>query len=52
MGSFTLYPALEITELAPQRSTGVITMRATVHNQKRELVLDGWHKYLVKKRAA
>ena len=46
----TLYPALEITELAPQRSTGVITMRATVHNQKRELVLDGWHKYLVKKR--
>ena len=46
----TLYPALEIIELTPQRSTGVIVMRATVHNQKRELVLDGMHKYLVKKR--
>ena len=46
----TLYPALEITELKEQRSTGVITMRTSVHNQKRELVLDGWHKYLVKKR--
>ena len=46
----TLYPALEITDLKGQRSTGVITMRATIHNQKRELVLDGWHKYLVKKR--
>jgi acyl dehydratase len=48
----TLYPALEIIELTPQRSTGVIVMRATVHNQKRELVLDGVHKYLVKKRPA
>lgn len=47
----TLYPALEITELTGQRTTGVITMRASVHNQKRELVLDGWHKYLVRKRA-
>lgn len=46
----TLYPALEIVDLKPQRSTGVIVMRATVHNQKRELVLDGEHKYLVKKR--
>jgi acyl dehydratase len=44
----TLYPALEITELSPQRTTGVIVMRATVHNQKGELVLDGVHKYLVK----
>jgi acyl dehydratase len=44
----TLYPALEIVELSPQRTTGVIAMRATVHNQKGELVLDGVHKYLVK----
>ncbi|HWD50368.1 MAG TPA: MaoC family dehydratase [Rhizomicrobium sp.] len=43
----TLYPALEITELTPQRTTGVITMRATVHNQHGALVLDGTHKYLV-----
>jgi acyl dehydratase len=46
----TLYSALEITELLPQRSTGVIVMRATVHNQRGELVLDGMHKYLIRKR--
>jgi acyl dehydratase len=44
----TLYPALEITDLAPQRTTGIVVMRATVHNQKSELVLDGVHKYLLK----
>ena len=44
----TLYPALEITELTPQRTTGIVTMRATVHNQKSELVLDGTHRYLLK----
>ena len=44
----TLYPALEITELKPQRTTGVVTMRATVHNQNGELVLDGSHCYLMK----
>lgn len=46
----TLYSALEITELLPQRTTGVIVMRATVHNQHGELVLDGTHKYLIRKR--
>ena len=44
----TLYPALEITELTRQKTTGIVTMRATVHNQKRELVLDGVHRYLVR----
>lgn len=48
----TLYPLLAITELKPQRTTGVITMRATVHNQRRELVMEGEHKYLVRKRPA
>jgi acyl dehydratase len=46
----TLYPALEITELTPQRTTGVVVMRATVHNQKSELVLDGVHKYLLRRK--
>jgi acyl dehydratase len=46
----TVYPMLEIVELQPQRSTGVITMRSTVHNQRGELVLDGTHKYLIRKR--
>jgi acyl dehydratase len=44
----TLYPALTISELVRQRTTGIVAMRATVHNQKRELVLDGVHKYLMR----
>lgn len=44
----TLYAALEITALKPQRTTGLVTMRATVHNQKSELVLDGTHTYLLR----
>ncbi len=44
----TLYPALEITELTKQKTTGLVAMRATVHNQKSELVLDGIHKYLLR----
>ena len=46
----TLYSTLEITGLVPQRTTGVIVMRSTVHNQHGELVLDGTHKYLIRKR--
>lgn len=44
----TLYPSLEITELTRQKTTGIVVMRATVHNQKRELVLDGVHRYLMR----
>lgn len=44
----TLYPALTVTELKPQRTTGVVTMHATVHNQAGELVLDGRHVYLLR----
>ncbi len=47
----TLYPALTITELVPQRTTGIVTMRATIHNQDRVMVLDGTHKYLVRRRS-
>lgn len=46
----TLYPMLEITELVPQRTTGVVAMRATVHNQANDLVLEGQHRYLLRKR--
>ncbi|MEQ9639341.1 MAG: MaoC family dehydratase [Alphaproteobacteria bacterium] len=48
----TLYPMLEITELTPQRTTGVVVVRATVHNQDGVLVLDGEQKYLLRKRPA
>ena len=44
----TLYPTLTIAELTAQRTTGIVTMRATVHNQKSELILDGTHRYLMK----
>ena len=44
----TLYPALEIIALTPQGDTGTVTTRATVHNQRGELVLDGEHQYSLK----
>jgi acyl dehydratase len=44
----TLYPQLEIIKLATQRDTGTVTTRATVHNQRSELVLDGEHTYSLK----
>jgi acyl dehydratase len=44
----TLYPALTVSELVRQNTTGIVAMRATVHNQKRELVLDGVHRYLMR----
>jgi len=46
----TVYPMLIISDLKPQRTTGVVTLRSTVHNQRSELVLEGEHKYLIKKR--
>jgi acyl dehydratase len=48
----TLYPLLEVSELKPQRTTGVLTMRSTIHNQDDVLVLEGVQRYLLKKRGA
>jgi len=47
----TLYPALEVNELTPSRTTGVIGLRSTVHNQRGILVLDGQHRYLLRRSA-
>ncbi|MBX3480506.1 MAG: hypothetical protein KF842_08895 [Caulobacter sp.] len=44
----TLFPLLVITDLKPQRTTGVVTMAATVTNQKGETVLEGEHVYLLR----
>jgi acyl dehydratase len=41
----TLYPQLEIIRLTTQGDTGIVTTRATVHNRRGELVLDGEHTY-------
>ncbi len=46
----TLYPELTIAELVPRRTTGVVTVRSTVHNQRDELCLEGEIKLLVKRR--
>ena len=48
----TVYPTLVITHLQAQRTTGVITLRSTVHNQDAKLVLEGEQKLLVRKRGA
>jgi acyl dehydratase len=41
---------LEVSELKAGRTTGVVTMKLTIHNHSGTLVCDGEHKYLVKKR--
>ena len=46
----TVYPLLAVAALVPQRTTGVLVIRSTVHNQRNELVMDGEQKYLLRKR--
>ena len=46
----TLYPMLEISELEPQRSTGIVTLTSTIHNHRGELVLSGEQKILLRRR--
>ena len=46
----TLYPDLCIAALTAQRTTGVVTIAVTVHNQRGELILTGEQKYLLKMR--
>lgn len=48
----TVYPRLAVTELKEQTTTGVVTVRSTVHNQRGECCLEGEQKYLVKRRPA
>jgi len=46
----TLYPMLTIIRLEPGRTTGVVVMRVTIHNQDKELVMDGEHRYLLRRK--
>ena len=46
----TIYPALEVSELEPGRTPGVVALRSTVFNQRRELVLEGVQRFLLRKR--
>jgi acyl dehydratase len=44
----TLYSCLEIIDLSRQGPNGVVTTKVTIFNQRKELVLLGEHKYLLK----
>jgi acyl dehydratase len=48
----TLYPLLRVAELKAQRTTGVITLESTIHNQEGVLVMEGLQRYLLRKRQA
>lgn len=45
----TLYPSLTITDLTPKEDQGIVTTKVTVYNQNSELVLEGQHKYVLKR---
>jgi acyl dehydratase len=48
----TLYATLTVDELTPGRTTGVLGLTSTVHNQKGVLVMEGRQRYLLRKRLA
>ena len=48
----TLYATLKVASLVPNRTTGVLTLKSTVHNQHGKLVMDGLQRYLLLKRPA
>ena len=45
----TLHAVLEVSDLRPKVTTGVLTMSSTVHNQHSVLVMDGVQKYLLRR---
>lgn len=47
----TLYASLEVVEMIPGNTTGVLVLRSEVRNQREEVVMDGLQKYLLRKRA-
>ena len=48
----TLYPALTVDELTPQRTTGVLGLASTVRNQHGAMVMEGRQRYLLRRRPA
>ena len=45
----TVYPILEITGLKEQKTTGVVTLTSTIHNQKGDKVFEGSQTLLLRK---
>ncbi len=48
----TVYCELIVSELKPGRTTGVLTLASSVVNQRGEQVMEGWQRYLLRKREA
>jgi acyl dehydratase len=48
----TIYPELEVSELIPKKDNGVMKCKSVVKNQNGEVVLEGEHVYIVKKRSS
>ena len=48
----TVYPMLEIIRVEARTTTGVIELRSTVHNQNKQLVMEGQQKLLLRRRPA
>ena len=46
----TITPEIEVTELVPKTDMGLLRLATRVKNQREEVVLEGMHAYLVKKR--
>jgi len=46
----TITPELEVIELVPKTEVGLLRLSTRVKNQKGEVVLEGVHVYLIKKR--
>ena len=46
----TLYSALVVDELTPNRSTGVVGLASMVHTQRGQTVLEGRQRYLLRRR--
>jgi acyl dehydratase len=47
----TIYPELTVAELLPKKNNGVVKIKSVIKNQNGEVVLEGEHVYLIKKRA-
>lgn len=46
----TITPELEVAELIPKTDTGLLRITTRIKNQRGEVVLEGKHAYLIKKR--
>jgi acyl dehydratase len=44
----TVYPIFEISELSPNKSTGIMGLSIKIYNQNKGLVLQGMQRYLIK----